>query len=226
MKTKLLFLVLITVIWSCKEKSAQTKTEQPPQKIEQEPPKVLSKSMKEIIQFADISITDPTDVKTHLKFKVLDSSGVREEKMEELVSIYKKAKKTKTMDALPLFEIKNTTNCVLIVSEKGYGGNIWGKVLMDKSTMEIVKVEFDHRAESEGYGDGISLSSFENLFSKAKIEWQGNNFGQSQGGKMLVEGRTIIDGISGATVTTTAVIQMMNEGIEKYRPYLETTNKS
>ena len=221
MTKKLLFLILIAAIWSCKEKSTQTKAEQPIPKTVQDQPKVLSKSMKEIIQFAEISITDPAEVKTHMKFKMLDSSGVREVKMEELVSIYKKAKKTKSMDALPIFEIKNTTNCVLIVSGKGYGGIIWGKLLVDKSIMEIVKVEFDHRAESEGYGDGITMTSFENLFNNAKIQWQDNNFGLSQNGEILVKGHTVIDGISGATVTSKAVVQMMNEGFEKYKPYFQ-----
>jgi Na+-transporting NADH:ubiquinone oxidoreductase subunit C len=98
---------------------------------------------------------------------------------------------------------------------------------VDKTTSEITKVAFDHKAESDEYGaDGITLSSFEDQFIGSKIDWTENTFGLHQSGKTLVDGNTTIDGISGATVTSQAVLKMMNEGLQKYSGYLNQSKPS
>jgi Na+-transporting NADH:ubiquinone oxidoreductase subunit C len=56
------------------------------------------------------------------------------------------------------------------------------------------------------------MSAFENQFLGMAIEDSDTNFGINQGGKNLLEGSHNVDGISGATQTSMAVIRMMNEG--------------
>ena len=220
MKMKLTLLVVAAILGSCKQKTEKPKSNQ----VNQEPTPTYSlpKEMKEIAQFADLSLTDSTDVDTVLNFKAIDSVGILAEiSMEEALLLYKTTIETNKVVALPIFEFKGTQNSLLIVSEKGFGGKIWGKVLVDRTTSEITKVEFGHKAESDEYGaDEITLSSFEDQFIGIKINWTGNTFGLDQSGKTLIKGNTTIDGISGATVTSQAVLKMMNEGLQKYRSYL------
>ncbi|WP_036383867.1 FMN-binding protein [Muricauda sp. MAR_2010_75] len=220
MKMKLILLAVAAILGSCKQKTEKPKSNQ----VNQEPTPTYSlpKEMKEIAQFADLSLTDSTDVDTVLNFKAIDSVGILAEiSMEEALLLYKTTIESNKDVALPIFESKGTQNSLLIVSEKGFGGKIWGKVLVDRSTTEITKVEFGHKAESDEYGaDGITLPSFEGQFIGTKINWTENTFGLDQSGKTLIKGNTTIDGISGATVTSQAVLRMMNEGLQKYSHYL------
>lgn len=220
MKMKLTLLVLATILASCKQKTEKVESVQ----VSQEPAPVYSlpKAIKEIAQFANVTVTDSTDANAVFSFKAVDSIGiVAEISMDEALLLYKTTIESNKDVALPIFEFTGTQNSVLIVSEKGFGGKIWGKVLVDRTTSEITKVEFGHKAESDEYGaDGITLPSFEDQFIETKINWTGNTFGLDQSGKTLLKGNTTIDGISGATVTSQAVLRMMNEGLQKYSHYL------
>ncbi|PWL40405.1 hypothetical protein DKG77_06210 [Flagellimonas aquimarina] len=220
MKRKLVFLVLVPLLWSCKQK---TDVVTPKQEIKKEKEVIkLSPIIREIALFADISLTDSTNVNTLVHFRSIDKEGMMESiSMEEAVSLYRRTLKSGESNALPIFEIKNTDYTVLLALEKGYGGTIWGKLLVDRTTLEIKKIEFDHKAESEGYGDGISFSSFENQFVGAKIDFEANTFALNQAGKTVVKGNTAIDGISGATTTSAATIKMVNDGLKKHRNYLK-----
>ena len=40
-----------------------------------------------------------------------------------------------------------------------------------------------------------------------------------------MKGNHEIDGLSGATITSKAVVEMMNEGLKSYATYLELNNK-
>lgn len=220
MKRKLVLLVLVPLFWSCKQKS---ETVTPKQEIKEVKEVVkLPSEIKEIAKFADISLTDSTDVNTLMHFKAIDKNGMLESiPIEEAASLYRGILKSGKSEVLPIFEIKNTDYTVLLVYEKGYGGTIRGKLLVDRIALEIKKIEFDHKAESEGYGDGISFSSFENQFVGAKIDLEANTFALNQAGKTIMVGNTTIDGISGATTTSTAVIKMVNGGLKNYGSYLE-----
>lgn len=220
MKRKLILLVLVPLFWSCKQKSETVK---PKQEIKKEKEVIkLSPILKEIAKFADIPLTDSTDVDPLIDFKAIKKDGILESvPIEEAVSLYRGILKSGESEALPIFEMKNMDYAVLLVCEKGYGGTIWGKLLVDRISQEIKKIEFDHKAESEGYGDGISFSSFENQFVGAKIDFEANSFALNQAGKTIVVGNTTIDGVSGATATSTAVVKMVNDGLKKYRSYLE-----
>ena len=139
--------------------------------------------------------------------------------MSEAISGYEALIRSGTAQDFPIFEIQNTQNVVLTVAGKGYGGIIWGKFLVDRNTLEIYKAAFEHKAESEGYGAGISLSAFENQFAGATVHLEENTFGLDQGGKTVVPGKHPIDGVSGATVSSMAVADMANSGLKKYKNY-------
>ena len=104
-----------------------------------------------------------------------------------------------------------------MVKGKGFGGPIWAMLLIDAKTLEILKIKFSHKAESEGYGAGIVRTSFQNQF-KGKIVKisSANTFGLQGHGE---ETYYPIDGISGATVTNMAVVNMLNEGLKGYAEY-------
>ena len=87
--------------------------------------------------------------------------------------------------------------------------------------MEVKKITFGHQAESEGYGAGITYASFEEQFVGAKIDFSVNTYALQQRGNELVSGKNNVDGISGATTTSLAVVTMLNEGLVRYKPFLQ-----
>lgn len=123
--------------------------------------------------------------------------------------------------ALPIFEVKGSDVSLLLFTGKGYVGAVWARVLINKSTRKIVKVRLGHKMESEGYGDGIVSSAFGDQFGGKKIIFKGNTYGLNQSGTSIIEGSAIVDGVSGATATSTAAVQMLNEGLKQYETYLD-----
>ncbi len=212
MRILLIPAMLVSLLLSCKQ---NPKIETPQQATEIEKPVFqLSPSLKEIARFCDLQLSDSADVDAKLNFLLIRKSGTMEKAtMSDVITSYNKLIRSGPGETFPVFEIKNTQNAVLTISGKGYGGVIWGKLLVNRNTLEIEKAAFDHKAESEGYGTGITLSSFENQFVGPKISFEENTFG-------LGKGKNSIDGVSGATVTYKAVVDMVNEGLKNYEPYL------
>lgn len=78
--------------------------------------------------------------------------------------------------SLPIFEIKGTETVILPLQGVGFGGAIWAKVLVDRKALEIEKIEFEHKAESDGYGAAMTESSFERQFDGVKINLDEHTF--------------------------------------------------
>lgn len=70
-------------------------------------------------------------------------------------------------------------------------------------------------AESEGYGAEINQEAFENQFIGKAIYGDSNSFGLNQAGRTIIEGYTMVDGLSGATITSKAAVEMINNGLLK-----------
>ncbi len=212
MKTPLITLLLLFALWSCRQ-TAKVEIEEPQTTTKKITFKVPS-AIKELAEFCDLQVSDSTDVNDTFGFFLVNSNGaVEPASMVAAVDSYKALIRSGTVTNFPIFEIQNTPNAILTVAGKGYGGMIWGKFLVNKNTFEVSRVAFEHKAESEGYGTGITLSTFENQFVGPKISFEENTFG-------LDNGKNTIDGVSGATVTYKAVVDMVNEGLKNYEPYL------
>ncbi|TFG78325.1 MAG: FMN-binding protein [Flavobacteriales bacterium] len=223
MKTiyQLLF-ILLTLFWGCKQKATpdqQSKTTDNDTEVAVKAP--LPAIIKDLGQFAGLDIPDVTAADQMVHFKKINGIGdIETIDHDTYLKLYQLIIKSGSGAELPIFELRESGNTILLVSGKGFAGPIWAKVLVDLSTQEIIKIEFDHRSESEGYGAGISASSFKNQFMDAKLNVKANTYGLAQTGQILVEGMQVVDGISGATTTSRAAIGMVNAGMQKYAEYL------
>ncbi|MBQ4822120.1 FMN-binding protein [Aquimarina sp. MMG016] len=225
MRTIVLCIIFCTLIFSCKPQSESntqdvSKSQAEPQKEVQ-----ISPILKDILEFAEINTKQNVDINNLLITKAVDSSGnTTPIHIEEAVQLYKDITKSKQVDRLPVFEILNTDKAILIVTGKGYMDVIWAKIMVDRLKKKILKVAFDHKGESEGYGASITLGSFENQFQDTDISFINPTFGLLQGGKNISKGNQQIDGISGATITSLATIEMMNTGLQQYAGYFRKTS--
>lgn len=221
MKSKYIPMLFMLLVWNCKQK-----TDAVPIPVEKEIDQIgLSNApdtdFKALLKFLEIDFADSTDINSIIDFKEIDQSGgIETITLDKGIAIYKEIVKGQAPKMSPIFEIKNTNNTLLMLNGKGFGGPIWATILIDKKSLEILKIQFDHRSETEGYGAAMTQPTFENMFSGTKIEFHPNTFGLQKGSNQLLKGSKMVDGISGATITSMAVVEMVNQGLLMYHDYL------
>ena len=215
MKINILVLILAVLVWNCKEN--------PEQKIEAVKEAIqttteIPASIKEIATFATPTMADTENLQDLIIFKELNASGtIATVDMIKAGDLYKKLATRGQETSLPLFEIRDTDLVVLTMKGVGFGGAIWAKVLLDKKTLEIINIAFEHKAESEGYGAAFTQKTFKDQFIGIKINPKEDTFALQKAGDDV----HFIDGISGATMTSKGAVAMVNEGLRKYSNYLK-----
>ena len=215
--TALVWAVLLC--WQCKDKPPEPKAKV--EEIQQSQP--IPKVIKDLAEFADLSVSDTSNIELLMSFKEIDSNGVvKKLDVDQAAGAFKKKMTTRTTKQLPLLEINNSQKIVIILQGRGYSGPIWAWLLVDKENKQIDKLIFDHSAESEGYGAPMTYNSFESQFTGRPLRGDTQFFGLKQNDKILVKGTYEVDGLAGATLTSEAVIEMINTGLDSYKVYLES----
>lgn len=102
---------------------------------------------------------------------------------------------------------------VVRVNGKGLWGPIWGYVVLSEDGTTIKGVSFAHKSETPGLGAKITDDEFSNAFIGKKLYNQNGAFTsvrvikKGQEGDIREENR--VDAISGATITSRGVDEMM-----------------
>ena len=213
----LILLCLLVFMWSCKE----TKSESAPITQEIATPKPISKELTEVLDFADITASQEKELIELIGlFETKGSDVVQSINADEMTARLKQMKTSKKVENYPIIEIRGTDHVVLMLQGRGFGGPIWGKLLLNRKTMVFEKIQFDHKSESEGYGDAMTYSSFEDQFMQKRMLPETAGFQLHVKRKNVEPGFYSVDGISGATISSEAVIDMMNSGLAVYHAYL------
>lgn len=221
MKLRTMYLILVFLLCNCKEKPDTEKPKEQEILKEEKAMLPVSPVMVELGKFADATLSEISDINQFIVFKQMDENQVVTTiDMNQAVALYKKMMQREQVVSLPIFEIKKTDNAILFIQGIGFGGPIWAKVLVDIKTLKINKIEFEHKAESEGYGAAMTQSSFEDKFVGRKIDLEKNTFTLQKNMEKRIDEGTFVDGISEATMTSQAALEMVNKGLKKYRGYL------
>lgn len=208
--------ILLLLFWNCKEKPIPKVANQKLEMV-----KSNSATLKELAKFANLDITDSTDISTIMVFKEIDENGtVIDSDPKKVEQLIKALSSTAPMKNLAVIQILNTDLAVIALKGKGFAGPIWAKLLVNRTTGEIQKIQFDHVAESEGYGASITRTSFEEQFIGLIIESEENSLSLIQSGQLIIKGKYKIDGLAGATTTSKGVVDMLNRELLKYSNYL------
>ncbi len=116
---------------------------------------------------------------------------------------------------------------VFPLAGQGLWGPIWGYIALDADMNHIYGVSFGHKGETPGLGAEIVNAWFRDQF-KSKEIFTGKSFvsvsllkgaGASEGNPNAV------DGISGGTLTSQGVQNMLMACLSAYRPYIERMKK-
>ncbi len=179
-----------------------------------------SMSIKDIGYFIDSTYTDSTELSSIVDFKFLDSNRkINDCSLEKSTELYSKIIHSDSCTEFPIFEVKNSNISVLIIGKKSQWATIWAMYLVDRNTKIIKKVEIYYKAEVPGLGVGISSTEFEDQFINLPIQVNGHSFGLKQDEKIIIQGENLIDGISGATLSSKTIIEVSNN-LELFKEYL------
>ncbi len=131
---------------------------------------------------------------------------------------------------LPVYiaELDGETLYILPLRGNGLWGPIWGYVGLKSDLATIAGANFDHASETPGLGAEISDAPFQEQFAGKRIFDQQGNFRPVR----VVKGRApegddhAVDGISGGTITSNGVTNMLRDGLEVYKSYFEKMKTS
>jgi Na+-transporting NADH:ubiquinone oxidoreductase subunit C len=112
---------------------------------------------------------------------------------------------------------------------KGLWDDIWGYVSLKSDMNTIHGIKFDHKGETPGLGANITEKWFEQRFIGEKIFDQNGNFTGIDIVKNWKDETNKddhkVDAISGATLTSNGVEDMINERLKHYVPYFKKQQK-
>ncbi|RIJ47844.1 NADH:ubiquinone reductase (Na(+)-transporting) subunit C [Maribellus luteus] len=126
---------------------------------------------------------------------------------------------------LPVFECQTEQGIKYVLPLRGAGlwGPIWGFVALDEDMNTIYGANFDHQGETPGLGAEISTPVFEKQFIGKKLF---DNKGQLVSIIVAKVGQDApadhkVDGISGGTITSKGLEQMLLDDFARYEEFLK-----
>ncbi|MCD4736842.1 MAG: NADH:ubiquinone reductase (Na(+)-transporting) subunit C [Bacteroidales bacterium] len=111
---------------------------------------------------------------------------------------------------------------------KGLWGPVWGNISLRGDFNTVYGVNFGHKGETPGLGAEIDKTDFQKQFVDKKIFDDNGNFKSilvvKGGVQILPESQRIhgVDAISGGTITSNSVSDMLMDCLENYLDYIKT----
>lgn len=126
---------------------------------------------------------------------------------------------------LPVYvaNVDGKTKYILTLQGAGLWGPIWGYISFDDDKNHIFGSYFSHASETPGLGAEIAEKHFQTEFVGKKVLDTNNKFVSVSVVKngSSVQGQDYVDGISGGTITSNGVNDMLMNCIGQYQAFLE-----
>jgi len=160
---------------------------------------------------------------------VLNNKGEQIDSVAFDIDLGKELKKEIDKQRLPLFisEIEGRKRYIVPLRGKGLWGPIWGFISLEDDLNRVYGAVFDHKSETPGLGAEINTSIFQDPFS-GKTIFEGDYFTSIsviKGGAMEGDMHGV-DGISGGTITSVGVSDMLLERLNMYLPFFNKMKSS
>jgi Na+-transporting NADH:ubiquinone oxidoreductase subunit C len=159
---------------------------------------------------------------------VIDSAGNKKEGIDAF-NVNLKVELAKPLQEmnLPVFIFTgedSTTKYIIPLRGRGLWGPIWGYISLDDDFNTIYGAVFSHEKETPGLGAEINQKFFQVQFKDKKIMDQNGNFVSIKVVKGGVSKGDIhaVDAVSGGTITSTGVQNMIKTCLGNYKYYFKT----
>ena len=157
--------------------------------------------------------------------KVVNNQGEEIEGSAFDVNLQDENRKAPEDRQLPVFvaDVDGDTYYIVPLRGNGLWGAIWGYLSLGPELETIVGANFDHASETPGLGAEISQEEFESQFAGKRIFNEAGEFSPVEvikGG--APEGDPYgVDAISGGTITSNGVSNMISDGLSVYVSYFK-----
>jgi Na+-transporting NADH:ubiquinone oxidoreductase subunit C len=123
---------------------------------------------------------------------------------------------------LYLAEVNGEIKYIIPLNGNGLWGPIWGYIALNADKNTVFGVYFSHASETPGLGAEIVKPAFKNPFKGKQVMKDGTftSISVVKKGKLPENGGDYVNGISGGTVTSTAVNDMLYDCIGAYEQFL------
>lgn len=132
-------------------------------------------------------------------------------------------------DQLPVYiaHIDGATKYIIPMQGVGLWGAIWGYMALNEDKNTIFGIYFNHASETPGLGGEITNPKFLALFQGKHILREGKvaGLGVMKTGQ-TADGMEQVDAISGATITSKGVEDMINNTLATYESFLTATSEA
>lgn len=161
---------------------------------------------------------------------VLDMNGNVKEGVEAFDVDIRKEYRDKELKAedknFPMYvaEVDGKTAYIIPVVGKGLWGPIWGNICLGDDMKTIQGATFDHKGETPGLGAEIKQAFFIKGWVGEEISDENGNFNKFEVVKDNSGATTPakVDGITGGTITSKGVEEMVNRCLKPYVLYFQT----
>jgi len=156
----------------------------------------------------------------------LNADGTVNEEVDAFaINLMKETKKPHEEQAYPLYvsEKDGKTYYVVPLFGAGLWKEIWGYVALDSDKNTIIGASFDHAGETPGLGAEINQSWYEDQYIGKTILNDDGSFVSVTAVKGGADPNDMheVDGISGGTITSDGVNNMLSERLKNYLPYFK-----
>jgi Na+-transporting NADH:ubiquinone oxidoreductase subunit C len=110
---------------------------------------------------------------------------------------------------------------ILPLRGKGLWGPVWGFISLESDGETVFGATFGHKSETPGLGAEISTDAFMSQFKGKTLDEANFTIYVVKKGKGMYP-NSDVDGISGGTITSDGVNDMIQDCLSAYKPYLET----
>jgi Na+-transporting NADH:ubiquinone oxidoreductase subunit C len=141
------------------------------------------------------------------------------------IDLKKERAKPENEMLLPVFECQTENGLKYVLPLRGAGlwGPIWGYVALNEDMNTIYGANFDHQGETPGLGAEISTDMFEKPFVGKKLFDDSGKLVSIVVAKVGQEAPAEhkVDGISGGTITSKGLEQMLIDDFTSYKEFLK-----
>ncbi len=128
---------------------------------------------------------------------------------------------------LPIFIYKkegDPDRYILPLWGNGLWGPLWGYIALEADGNKVYGAYFSHKGETPGLGAEIEKPEFQQQFKEKQIFTNGafTSIGVMKSGQKPQNGADYVNAISGGTITSKGVENMLKDCILPYTPFLES----
>lgn len=145
---------------------------------------------------------------------------------------FKVENKEISAENLPIYYCKvgNDIKYVIPMTGRGLWGGLWGYIAVNDDLRTVFGAYMSHESETAGLGALIAEEKFQDQFKGKSIFAEGDSTTVAltvvKNGKVESDKEDYqVDGVTGATLTSVGVANMVNQGLQQYVGYFQELKK-